>query len=547
MKKVLTGVLFSICLLAACGKSEKNDKSIEPTKVPESTVLPESTKAPEDTEIPEATKTPEATKVPEPTDVPEVSEAPVPLQLMLEEQNIEEWEDARQLYSMLWQNPVLSAEDAEAYPFLAATLDARKKMKEGDVAVMAEELAETARELISYAQDFSCYDTTRYYVQRADNRVMSMMCHQVTDMGSIHPMKVVSGLNLDPETGKDLLLADVTTDVEKLLVQVKELLREKYPEELFEEWEVSFDELGTEGHSWTMDYDGITFYFSQYMLASYAAGVLTAKVDFVQTPELFREEYMAAPEQGYVSRPAFYSETEIGEKSGTGEKKTMLIGQYREWENEDHLRFEIIIDGENRLDYALYAYEFTPYLVAVGEKEFLYVQTYFENDYKAIYVFDLDAERISEPVAILGGGFVETVLDEDTWSYGEAVFTNPAEFSLSSRMDVFRTMQGVRAYYVDPETGALVPKTEVFVLNEEQAPLVTKLPVEVTMVADGTEETLSAGTSLVFLRSDGETYVEFRMPDGRECRVTRDSSEEWPMTVNGVPEEDVFDGIAYAG
>lgn len=549
MKKTLIGVLLGVCLLAACGKPEGKESNTKPTKLPETTAPAETTQAPENTKAPEATKVPETTQVPEPTKEPETMQAPVPLQLLLEQHTIEEWEEGKQLYSVLWQNPVLGAEDAQKYPFFAVALDALKKIKEGDAAAMAEELAETAERLKPYAEEMqiSCYDSTRYYVQRADNRILSMMCHQVTDMGSIHPMKIVSGFNFDPETGKTLRLADVTTDTETLVGLVKELLREKYSEELFEDWEESFDEFGTDGFSWTMDYDGITFHFSQYILAAYAYGVLTAKVDFAQTPELFREEYVLAPEQGHVSRLAFYSETEIGEKSGTGEKKVLIPGQYRESEYEDRLKLEINIDGENKLDYDLYAYEFTPYLVEVEEKEFLYVQTVTENDYKSIYVFDLSEEQISEPVTILGGGFVGMLTEEETGSYGEWVFTNPANFSLSSRMDVFRTMEGVRAYTVDTKTGIPIPQTEIFLLNEEQTPLVTKLPVEVTMVADGSKETLPVGTELVFLRSDGETYVEFRMPDGRECRVTRDSSEEWPMTVNGVPEEDVFDGIAYAG
>ena len=79
------------------------------------------------------------------------------------------------------------------------------------------------------------------------------------------------------------------------------------------------------------------------------------------------------------------------------------------------------------------------------------------------------------------------------------------------------------------------------------APLISKIPLEVTMVGDNTKGTVPAGTEFTFLRSDGDTYAEFRLPDGRECRVTRDNGETWPYTVNGVTEEECFDGLGYAG
>jgi len=36
------------------------------------------------------------------------------------------------------------------------------------------------------------------------------------------------------------------------------------------------------------------------------------------------------------------------------------------------------------------------------------------------------------------------------------------------------------------------------------------------------------------------------LEDGRECRVTVEMST-WPRTVNGIAEEDCFEGILYAG
>ena len=49
-----------------------------------------------------------------------------------------------------------------------------------------------------------------------------------------------------------------------------------------------------------------------------------------------------------------------------------------------------------------------------------------------------------------------------------------------------------------------------------------------------------------FLRTDGETYTDMRMDDGRECRVEVEYNG-WGRMVNGISEYDAFDGILYAG
>ena len=40
--------------------------------------------------------------------------------------------------------------------------------------------------------------------------------------------------------------------------------------------------------------------------------------------------------------------------------------------------------------------------------------------------------------------------------------------------------------------------------------------------------------------------LDVKLEDGRKCRIEVDMSE-WPKLINGIPEEECFDGILYAG
>ena len=548
-------LLGTLCLTACMEKPDVPANG--PTAVPtQETVAPEvtettcATTAPEVTTVPEGTESPDTTTVPEvpkATTAPEAVAETVPVRILLENKRIVEWEDERQLYAVIWQNPLMGGEDAAKYPAVSTVFRSLKTLRDKKSEEVVTNLANTAEELKQYADetDVSCYDSTGYFVQRADNHIISMQCNWNVNTGSIHPSNVVTGENFSTETGAMISLSEVVTDVEKIRALVKQTLSEKYADCLFEEWESLYDETETDNLAWTMDYDGLTFYFSPYELSFYAAGVLTAEIDFAEEPALFRDIYMTAPEQGWASAVPFHSFMELDGVNGT--KDTFLIGLSKaEWDDFYH-KLEIGKNGRNILEYEMYAYEYKTYLATVADKYYLFVEETTENDYKILYIFDLSLDCITEPMVQINAGFVTMRTDAEDYSYGEEVFNNPAEIYLSSRLDVFRTMSGTRRYSFDAKAGMLVPLTNLYTLDETQTPLVSKIPLEVSVLGENTSTIVPAGTEFTFLRSDGATYVEFRLPDGRECRVTREDGDGWPYTVNGVPEEECFDGIGYAG
>ena len=60
------------------------------------------------------------------------------------------------------------------------------------------------------------------------------------------------------------------------------------------------------------------------------------------------------------------------------------------------------------------------------------------------------------------------------------------------------------------------------------------------------KEELPAGTEFYFIRTDGASYVDARLTDGRECRIMVEF-EDYTQTINGVDQWECFDNLLYAG
>ena len=60
------------------------------------------------------------------------------------------------------------------------------------------------------------------------------------------------------------------------------------------------------------------------------------------------------------------------------------------------------------------------------------------------------------------------------------------------------------------------------------------------------QETIPAGTVCIPYKTDAKTYVTFRSLDGKEFDVKVDIVN-YEDTIDGKDQDDVFDGITYAG
>jgi len=550
MKKVIALLLALIMLLslAACGGGSGDVETPDDTS---SEAAEPSQGESEKTDGASGGKIPGSGKSEKPEE-PETT-GPVPLQVLLGSHYEGEWsEDFTPLCSVEWDSIILGEESAAAFPELAQNLWEMTEIDfEYNAGIMADMLP-GAREAALDREYFNGFTSnSEYFVQRADDRILSVRVDGDTYTGGVHPNYGVVGMNLDPVTGEPMELSDVLTDLEELPTILTEKIRSKYTFEPFSDLQEQLEGYEDGHYSWTLDYQGITFYFSPYDIAPYAAGLLTATIWFDEMPELFVEKYTVAPAGGWAKMLPEYDEIEVDLNRGDNERDSLYLSAYED----EYGSLDLCVtqnDGQEQHLEECYGFTMKPLLVCLGEpgqeRYFLYIEAAAENDYTTMYVYDLNGEEITLTGELSGAGFTGA-WDEDVGEYGtwyEFVLNDPSEFVLGTTIQMLGTWTGRRPYTTNPKDGTIQPQTEYYMLPEDGSPIVSAMDLEVTMLPSQKQETLPAGTSFYFLRTDGETYAELALEDGRECRIEI-VDEDYTPTINGVPEWDCFANLMYAG
>lgn len=490
----------------------------------------------------------------------------VPLKLQVSEQyevegmeNVSDGQGYITLCEVSWQNLVLAEESAEAYPNLAKKLQERNIELNESYQGIKEDLRLSAEEIYEFQKEYfyPLSSNNSYAVQRADNHILSIREDFSDYWGGAHGMYGSVGINYDINTGEELVITDVITDIETLPAILSEKIKEQCGDEYetFETLEETLKGYTAENYSWTMGYEGITFYFQPYEIASYAMGLIKADIWYDEMPELFREEYVQIENEGYSIALSMNQEVEVDLDVEDNKKNCLFISEHYETAEEIEYgikRISIMIDDCSYYETECYGYEINPYLLCVGEPErkkyYLYVETVAENDYKTISVYGIKDGEITLNGRLDGTGFAG-IWDETEGEYGtyyKNVFNNPKEFALETKLDILGTFGGVRNYVINTENGFPQAMEEYYVLPQNSFPIESIIPLEVVMLPKEKTEELSAGTNYYPIRTDGKTYVDMRLEDGRECRIYVES-EGWDWKINGVDQWDCFETLWYAG
>ncbi|MBQ9985292.1 MAG: DUF3298 domain-containing protein [Oscillospiraceae bacterium] len=202
-------------------------------------------------------------------------------------------ENSEQLAYTTYGEVRISAADQEHYP---ALYDALMKFN-GAVAENSreiyEELLQSAHDMLSepeFSTPLPYYSSEELYICRADETIVSVLSYIDYYLGGAHGYHYCYGTTFDTKTGKTLAPSDVVIEPEKLPKLIKAELLKHYRERLMVDMD-SLDELLSDydSLSWSFEPDGITFYFDPYALASYADGIL-----FARLPEsIIKPEYRA--------------------------------------------------------------------------------------------------------------------------------------------------------------------------------------------------------------------------------------------------------------
>jgi len=319
---------------------------------------------------------------PQPEDkAPETEEVPVPVEAQLldlkkQKVGLYEWSDtallARSEYSYVtfWNG----AEDTA----LDKLLTQRAAMIERSMTDEYDNLVSMAHE--DPSSDSSDFDTNIFtldeQVRRADSVVVSLLSDSYANYGQIRDFRAMHGTNYDTQTGKELKISDVVKDLDAVAPIVEqELNSHMWAGDFSYDGVISdyFKNTPEDGISWTLDYNGVTFYFSDGTLTEPGYGRLTATVTFAGHSELFEEKYRTAPATYIVELPmdsSFFTDLD-----DNGDLEELNITAWFDSDVGMYASYGIYTDTDGHYNYEeCYADGFEPYYVrAAGGRHYIYL------------------------------------------------------------------------------------------------------------------------------------------------------------------------------
>lgn len=389
-------------------------------------------------------------------------------------------------------------------------------------------------------------------VARSDETVLSMAVMEGSYLGGAHPFGMTTGRTYDTQTGKELSLKDVVSDYDGIYEYVKKQLEENYDQSMFFEdyqdtlQKMFYDESGDYGTvQWTISQTGLSIYFNQYDLAPYVAGSQQVNISFKEQPQLFQSKYVVEKES--YSKVIRENSSCFADVNGDGKEEEISYSVARDEYGfggaitvtcDGQIFDTAEVDKDASDAYGAYgAYSSEGYVLHTSDgRTYLYLQHLDDNDYRYVNVFRLDQGRPSYEGYEGMAWYNTQILDPDS-------------FMLYTRLDVLGTYYGMKRYHVD-EAGLPASDDEAYVINESSM-LQSTRDLEVTILEKNgseTEATVPSGTGYTIFRTDGASYADAHLNDGRDCRIQiKEGSRGWGWDIDGVSEEECFEWLPYAG
>lgn len=283
----------------------------------------------------------------------------------------------------------------KTYPLLAKTLAETSGMRKRTMDEEKDNFIATAiDEFESNDEAFSTYvSTLDVQVRRADSVAVSIL----EDYG-IEGLRSFNGLNYDTDSGKELGLADVFVDTLKIPATVeKEIMSRIGEEEPVGDTAVIdyFKNTPEDSITWTLDYNGVTFYFNPGDIAPINFGIQVVTVTFSEYPDLFNKKYTIVPDEYIVSLPV--GSSFLTDLNNDGKCDELIVSAYYDKEDRYYYTLDIYTEySDYEVDW--FAYNLQPYYVkTVDGSSYLYVfseKAREEHRRMVLSVFSLKAGNI---------------------------------------------------------------------------------------------------------------------------------------------------------
>ena len=431
------------------------------------------------------------------------------------------------------------------YPALTTAVNAFNETRGGEAQAYLDELEQWAKDeykengpdmfMGPYVAEFDMY------LRRADNQVLSVAEACYTYEGGAHGNNFYNSVNFDVQTGEEISLESVITDLDSLPGILATEIQDKYTDltfwsddlsTLLQEYITPSNQEYAPTFTWTIDYQGVTFYFSDYELGSYADGRQEVMLTYSEYPQIFDGKYFENVEDNYVV--ALLNNWSGSDMDLNDDGKTDYVAVNKNYSVDTDMceSFSVTVNG-NTFTHNTYFYDLWTYFVKADDKNYLYVQRRAESDFQAVSVFEItenSVEYIDDFYNIVNN------------------FTNSKNFKVSKRMDLLSTYFGVADCTIG-EDGLPVETGSVYSVSGDVV-LTSTVVIPAELVDEngnlsGTTFEFPAGTEFKLLTTDGATYVDVLASNGKRCRFY--TTQDWPPTVNKLNAETSFEMLFYAG
>jgi len=320
-------------------------------------------------------------------------------------------------YSIVTMSECETGQYSNVARVLAALADRQRKTMEEEL----DNLISFARD--EYAQDpynFTAYvSTLDVQVRRADSIVISLLFDSYSDYIGIDGFRALSGSTFDSQTGEQLKLSDVVRDMDALPSLIEREMDEYILTVMLSlntAVQDYFRDTPEDGIRWTLDYNGVTFYFVSGELTEPDGGSQQVTLTFEEYPELVYERYLNVPEEYTVELTN--DATFFADLNEDGVCETLMFSAWLDRERNHYLDFGIYSNVDGMYYYEeCYQYRFYPFYAKTKDGQYLYLYCEFvEEGYRDmnLKVFSLEMDSIEK-------------LEE---YYDVQVFTNTGAFQL---------------------------------------------------------------------------------------------------------------------
>lgn len=486
-------------------------------------------------EEPVVEETPEVVMEEEPEEI--VEEEPVdetiPLSISIDTNNKTYYfEDGEKAYLYLQYCDVTV--EGDGYDKLKRNIENWSMDRSEDLRSLYTSFEETAGSESQDNEDFygySLYQTVT--TARADEAVVSLLDDTWQYIGGEHGTFYREGINFDSGSGKRLSMEDIFSDYENFKEDAKERivyeLREKYGEELFEDYITTVEELWAEDSEpeWYLDASGIVVVLQEYSVGPYSIGSPEIHLPYAEFKPYIKEAYLPGSAEGV----AVFSENQevFLTLPGSAEEVSMMLVS----ELQEDVMYNSLWLGQNELQLGDYVVLDDAYIVRNDEEIYCMLEVDMASDDYRTYIYRLTdgvIEKIEEIDASIDAGNINT-----------------AEVQMESWVYLLGTYSGVKTYRFAENGGFTTEDTE-YALNRNEYVLTTTVDLPVTL--DEVENTLPAGSHIVLNATDGETYVKFTIQETGQMgvlTVSRTEGDYYNVMINGMNENDCFEILPYAG